>query len=71
MGQLNPLAMRKLRKKWLHAQQVHAEEHETGQPRSLSCEAVGHLESIGGYITFFDHDEQRKFLREYRDVKYA
>jgi hypothetical protein len=71
----------RLRKAWLHAQKIHDEEHETHQPLSLSCEAVGHhwYETLGGvlgpshvaidnYDDYFDADAQRHFLREYREV---
>ncbi len=73
--------MWKLRKRWRHAQAVHAQEHDAGIDLSLSCEAVGHSWLLGydrhdgdppvtdHYTDIFDEDAERHFLREYRDVK--
>lgn len=59
----------RLRRKWLVAQAMHAQEHEAGIDTSLSCDAVGHMLSIDDYLDYFDRDAERKFLREYREIK--
>lgn len=75
---MNPWRVWRLRKAWKHAQTVHDEEHETRQPLTYTCEAVGHSwlkgydtrdndpPVIDDYSEYFDKDAQRHFLREYR-----
>jgi hypothetical protein len=51
------------RRAWRKAQRTHVFEHETNQPLSLSCDAVGHtyMYSIDEYSDYFDHNSRRKF----------
>jgi hypothetical protein len=49
------------RKAWLEAQRTHQLEHASGVEPTLSCEAVGHYDSIDEYGTYFDKDVRRKF----------
>jgi hypothetical protein len=64
---VKPWKFLKMRKAWKKAQRVHILEHEANQRTTMSCDAVGHLYK-DYYEEMFDHEYQRKFMREYRPM---